>query len=67
MTSFPNLFPRLLVDIIPRRYRVEYISGLSKECAEEYQGYVTMFEAEPFSEETMAKGEKVKELPNSNQ
>ncbi len=40
---------------------MEYISDLSKECAEEYQEYVTMFETDPFAEETKAKGEKFME------
>ena len=41
---------------IPRGCRVEYVPDLSNETAEEYQQYVNMFEADPFAEETSAKG-----------
>ena len=40
---------------------MEYIPGLSDEIAEEYQEYVAMFEADPFSEEKSTKGESVME------
>ena len=46
---------------IPRGCRVEYIPGLSDEITKEYQEYVTMFEADPFSKETSTKGKKVME------
>jgi hypothetical protein len=59
--TFARLVSKTARRHIPRGCRVEYIPGLSKECAEEYQEYVTMFEADPFSEDTTAKGEKVME------
>ena len=46
---------------IPRGCRVEYIPGLSKETAALYDDYVTMFETNPFAEETTSTGEKVME------
>ena len=46
---------------IPRGCRVEYIPGLSKESSELYEEYVTMFEEDPFSDETTEAGEKVME------
>ena len=46
---------------IPRGCRVEYIPGLSKETATIYEEYVTMFESDPFAEETISTGEKMME------
>ena len=46
---------------IPRGCRVEYVPGLSKESSELYEEYVTMFEEDPFSDETTEAGEKVME------
>ena len=46
---------------IPRGCRVKYIPGLSKETATMYEEYVTMFESDPFAEETISTGEKVME------
>ena len=46
---------------IPRGCRVEYIPGLSKESAMLYEEYVTMFETDPFSDETTILGESVME------
>ena len=61
--SFAEMVKKSARRHIPRgcRARVEYIPGLSDEIAEEYQEYVAMFEADPFSEETSTKGKSVME------
>ena len=40
---------------------MEYLPDLSDETAEKYQEYVNMFKANPFAEETSAKGVRVME------
>lgn len=59
--QFANLVLKTARKHIPRGCRVEYIPGLSKDCAGLYDNYVSMFEADPFSDETTAQGEKVME------
>ena len=59
--SFAEMVKKSARRHIPRGCRVEYIPGLSDEIAEEYQEYVAMFEADPFSEETSTKGKSVME------
>ncbi|KAJ4939512.1 hypothetical protein JOQ06_028960 [Pogonophryne albipinna] len=59
--QFANLVLKTARKHIPRGCRVEYIPGLSKDCAGLYDNYVSMFEADPFSDETTTQGEKVME------
>ncbi|KAJ4925239.1 hypothetical protein JOQ06_017974 [Pogonophryne albipinna] len=59
--QFANLVLKTARKHIPRGCRVEYILGLSKDCAGLYDNYVSMFEADPFSDETTTQGEKVME------
>lgn len=58
---FANLVRKTARKHIPRGCRVEYIPGLSMECAGLYDDYISMFEVDPFSEDTTAQGEKVME------
>ena len=57
--KFTQLVRKTAKRHIPRGCRVNYIPGLSKDSAELYEEYVTMFETDPFSDETTAKGVKV--------
>ena len=56
---FAELVKKTARSHIPRGCRVEYIPGLSKESSELYKEYVTMFDENPFSDETKEVGEKV--------
>ena len=57
--KFTQLVKKTARRHIPRGCRVNYIPGLSKESAELYDEYVTMFETDPFSDDTTAIGVKV--------
>ena len=60
MTNLQN-FKKTGRRLIPRCCRVEYIPGLTRDSSELYDEYVTMFEEDPFSEETAEVGKKVME------
>ena len=57
--TFANLVLKTARRHIPRGCRVEYIPGLSDESAKEYDEYVSLFEMDPFSDETSAKRKRV--------
>ena len=57
--TFAELVKKTARRHIPRGCRVQYIPGLSDETAKEYDEYVSLFDVDPFSNETSAKGESV--------
>ena len=59
--KFANLVKKTARRHIPRGCREQYIPGLSKESSKLYEEYRTMFEDDPFSEDTIEVGKQVTE------